>query len=394
MGCAYRGVLRMTWSPLYWPFLAFLVLAVVQYLAGLSADHVATREAVLKIVTNLIFFFLAGQLLNAQPENGKALEWLGLIAALLAFALCILGLAQMFWGVNPQVIYWTYPVAVGSVFGPYVNHNDYAGLMEMLLPISVAYVLSRSSSILPRLLLWSGVILVITSIWICGSRGGTLVLLIEGLLLAGILFWHRPRGVSPRLLPVLLGVVLIAVGAFSWMVSAGHVGSRAWSIFETNRSLEVTIGDRFRVGIDTLHIARSHLWMGIGVGCFEQAFPKYMTFPSELHWTHAHDDILEAVAETGLPGAALILVAVVLFFGIAFRRIQERLRHGWGWIQMGATVGAVGLFFHSFVDFNLRVPANAAWFVICLAVATHPRISPERPQGWPGSRSQNRAGDS
>jgi O-antigen ligase len=396
VGCAHRGVLKISWSPLYLPFLAFLILALVQYLAGLNADHVATREAVLKIVTNLVFFFLAGQLLNAQPENGRALEWLGLIAALLAIALSILGLAQMFWGANPQIIYWTYPVAVGSPFGPYVNHNDYAGLMEMLLPISVAYTLSRSSNMLLRFLLWSGVILGITSIWVSGSRGGTLVLLIEGLLLAGILLVHRPRGVSPSLLPVLLGVVLVAIGAFSWMVGAGHVGSRAWSIFETNRSLEVTLGDRLRVGIDTLHIARSHLWMGVGVGCFEQVFPKYMTFPSALHWTHAHDDILEAVAETGLPGAALILLTVVLFFREAFRRIEERMRHGWGWIQMGAAVGTVGLFFHSFVDFNLRVPANAAWFVLCLAVATHPRISPDRPQGWPGSRSQNsaRASDS
>jgi O-antigen ligase len=130
--------------------------------------------------------------------------------------------------------------------------------------------------------------------------------------------------------------------------------------------------------------------MGVGVGCFEPVFPNYMTFPSELRWSHAHDDILEAVAETGLPGAVLILVALVLFFRIAFRRLDERLQYGWGWVQMGAAVGAVGLFFHSFVDFNLRVPANAAWFVLCLAVATHPRSSPDRPLEWPGSRTESR----
>lgn len=118
LGCAQVGVLKISWSPLYWPFLAFFILAVVQYLAGLNADHVATREAVLKIVTNLVFFFLAGQLLNAQPENGWALERFGLIVTLLAFALCILGLAQMFWRANPQVIYWTYPVVAAWPFGP------------------------------------------------------------------------------------------------------------------------------------------------------------------------------------------------------------------------------------------------------------------------------------
>jgi O-antigen ligase len=390
VGCAHRGVLKICWSPLYWPFLAFLLLAVVQYLAGLSADHVATREAVLKIVTNLVFFFLAGQLLNAQPENGRALEGLGLIVTLLAFSLCILGLAQMFWGVGPRVIYWTFPVG-GWPFGPYVNHNNYAGLMEMLLPISAGYILSRSSNPIRRFFLWSGVILVIISIWISGSRGATVVLLIEGLLLAGILMWHRPHGPSPRLFAVLLGVGLISVGVFSWMVSTGRAGERAWSVFETNQSLEARLGDRLRVGVDTLHMARSHPWVGVGVGCFEYVFPNYMTFPMDLHWTHAHDDVLEAAAETGLPGVVLILLALVFFFRTAFRHIEGRLRHGWGWIQMGAAVGAVGLFCHSFVDFNLRIPANAAWFVVCLAIATHSRPAQEnRPKiVWPSSTDGN-----
>ena len=46
----------------------------------------------------------------------------------------------------------------------------------------------------------------------------------------------------------------------------------------------------------------------------------------------------------GCRGLVMILVALVLFFRMAFRHLEERLRHGWGWIQMGAAVGAVGLF--------------------------------------------------
>jgi O-antigen ligase len=388
-GCAHRGVLKIRWSPLYWPFLAFLILAAVQLFAGFTADHEATREAVLKIITNLAFFFLAGQLLTS-PDNGRALEWLGLIVTLLAFALCILALAQMSWGGGARLIYWTFPVSVWP-FGPYVNHNDYAGLMEMLLPISVAYILSRSANASLRFLLWCGVGLVIISIWISGSRGGTVVLVVEGLLLAGILIGPRPRGVSLPSSLVLLAVVLISAAVFSWMVSTGRVGNHAWSVFETNRSLEVTFGDRIRVAIDTLHIVRSHPWMGVGVGCFEDVFPSYLTFPKDMHWSHAHNDLLEAVAETGLPGAVMILAGIVLFFLIAFRHLEGRLRHGRGWIQMGAAVGAVGLLCHSFVDFNLHIPANAAWFVVCLAIATHLRPAQQNPWKiiWDSSANQS-----
>src|SRR5208283_2658965 len=120
-----------------------------------------------------------------------------------------------------------------------VNHNNYAGLIEMLLPIAAAYVLSRSWRPLPLLLAWCGVGLVITSVWVSGSRGASIVLLIEGLLSVGILVWVRPSLTLARLWPLLLGGVLVSAAGFSWLVSTGRVGSRAWDAFETDRSLEV-----------------------------------------------------------------------------------------------------------------------------------------------------------
>ncbi len=374
-GCAHRGILKLSWSPLYVPFLGLVILAAVQFFGGLTVDHVATREAILKLVTNLLIFFLAGQLLSPQPENGRALEWFGLVVTLLAFSLCTMGMMQMFWG-QDRVIYGTFSTG-GTPFGPYVNHNNYAGLMEMLLPISAAYLLSRSWNSPLLLLCWCGLGMVIISVWMSGSRGATAVLVIEGLLWAGILLWSRPRGVSPRLFAVLFAVVLASAVTFSWLVSTGRVGGRAWSVFQGNRSLEVTLGDRFKVGVDTLRMARSHPWAGVGVGGFETAFPSYLSFPMQLHWAHAHDDIVEAVAETGLPGVVMLLLALVLFFRLAFGQVERRLRRWWGWLQMGAAVGATGMLFHSLVDFNLRIPANAAWFVVCLAIATHFRSPQE-----------------
>jgi O-antigen ligase len=252
--------------------------------------------------------------------------------------------------------------------------------MEMFLPISAAYIFSRPLNPIPRFLLWSGVILVIISIWISGSRGAAAVLLIEGLILAVILLRYRPRHGSPRAFLALLGAALVSAGFFAGMINSGHAASRAWEAFEPGSSLEAKLGDRFRVGIDTLHMTGGHLGIGVGVGCFEYVFPNYLTFATDLHWTHAHDDVLEAAAETGLPGIVMIMAALALFFPVALSHLEGRLRHGWGWIQMGAAVGAVGLFCHSFVDFNLRIPANAAWFVVCLAIATHARPAEGSPR--------------
>lgn len=224
VGCAHRGVLQITWSPLYWPFLAFLLLAVVQLTAGLNVDHVATREAVLKITTDFVFFFLAGQLLNAQSGSSRSLEWFGLVVNFLALALCIEGLAQLFLGSGLRVIYWRYHVT-GAAFGPYVNHNDYAGLMEMLLPISVAYLLSRFWNPLFLFLSWCGVGLGVISIWISGSRGATIVLLIEALFWAG----HPVVESGARRFPPLIGgVVWSFVGLRLDVFLAGQHGASRW----------------------------------------------------------------------------------------------------------------------------------------------------------------------
>ena len=191
------------------------------------------------------------------------------------------------------------------------------------------------------------------------------------------MLWHRPGEAFRRLLPAFVGVVVLAALVFTWLVHSGRVGGSSWTVFSGDRTVEASLGDRLWVSMDTLRMARSHPWMGVGVGCFEYVYPSYKTLISDLRWTHAHDDIAEAMAETGLPGAVLIMVALILFFRIAFRHLQGRLRYGWGWIQMGAAVGTVGLLFHSLFDFNLRIPANAAWFVVCVAVATQPRRTPE-----------------
>jgi len=38
-------------------------------------------------------------------------------------------------------------------------------------------------------------------------------------------------------------------------------------------------------------------------------------------------------------------------------------------LRLGAALGCIGLLVHSLVDFNLHIPANAAWFAFCAGLA-------------------------
>jgi hypothetical protein len=376
-GWVQRGVFKLTWSSLYLPFLALIALALFQFFEHRTSDYPATREAVLKLLTDAVFFFLAGQLLFNESRNGKTIKQWGSMVLILAFGLSTLAVAQILT-TGHGWIYWVIRTDYGP-FGPYVSANDYCGLLEMLVPVAAGYILSGSSRRVPRIALWLMVGGCLGSVAMSGSRAGAVVMVLEVLIFTAIALRYRSRAHWHIGLLMVLGLLVCSVGIFAWVANGSREADRALSVFQTDKSIQVKMGDRLWVAKDTLRMALHHPISGVGVGAFETAFPPYMSHVSDLHWTHAHDDIAEGLSETGLPGAALLLWGLILFLSLGYFHIRDRVRADWGWIPVGALVGATGLLFHSLVDFNLRVPANALWFVVCLAVATQPGTWPDRP---------------
>jgi hypothetical protein len=74
-------------------------------------------------------------------------------------------------------------------------------------------------------------------------------------------------------------------------------------------------------------------------------------------------------------GALLILSALALFLRLAFRDWGRPFRSHAGWIRTGTAIGCCGMLVHSLGDFNLHIPANAAWFAVLAGIATTARAS-------------------
>ncbi len=361
---AQQGILRIRWTPLYIPATLFLALASVQYYGGFTFDRYATQDAIYSVVTALIFFFLAGQLFGEAPR--AVWRGLGLVVTLYAFSMGLFAIVQFFSSHN--LIYWTVR-SHGSTFGPYVNRDDYAGLMEMMIPIAATYVFSRSRSDPQRLVLAFSLCVPVASVLLSGSRGGLISLLVETLIMGGIL-WRQRLGEGSGYFEAMfvLGITAVAL-LFFWM-APNRIEKRLAALANVTQTVEVSYAQRKLAALDTLHIFRDHPWIGTGLGSFETVFPQYQTFPTNLVWTHAHNDYAEALAETGLAGGILIVLALVLFFKRAFRDLRHRLRNEAGWIQLGAALGCCALLVHSFADFNLHIPANAACFALLAGLAT------------------------
>jgi O-antigen ligase len=367
-GSIGQPVLRVVWSPLYIPTVLFFLFCSLQLLGHFTRDQAATRESLLKLATDLILFFLALQFWGAAPRRA----WLraGFAVAALAFSLSVFAILQFFS--NPGLIYFSVrPRWGGWIFGPYVNHNHYAGLMEMLIPVAVGLFLSLHPHAAGRLVLGFAVLVPVASVLLSGSRGGFVALQVEVLMFLAILARVGVAG-GRRFLAAQLGLGITAAALIFFWMDPGAVAGHLATIFERQPAPQVEAGFEARATLskDAVRMFWDHPVAGTGLGSFEVAYPRRQSFPSDEIWDHAHDDYAEALAETGLPGGVLILASLVIFVRLAFRNLPDRLDGAPGMIQLSAAIGCCGLLVHGLFDFNLHIPANAAWFALCAAWAT------------------------
>ncbi len=129
------------------------------------------------------------------------------------------------------------------------------------------------------------------------------------------------------------------------------------------------------MAMDALRVFRDHRWVGAGLGSLETVYPRYQSVFPERILDHAHNDFAELMAETGIAGLALALIGVGIFFFGAFHKFKLKFDDLGGRIRLGSVVGCCGVLVHSFSDFNLHIPANAAWFVACVAISQPPVLA-------------------
>jgi O-antigen ligase len=369
LGSVGEEKLRISYSPLLLPAVLFLAWGLIQLRFHLTLTPIATKESVLKLATYIILYFVVMQLFADAPIE----TWrrLGIAVLFFGFIFSFLSILQFFW--NPYRILWVDHDLI-TPFGSYVDRDHFAGLMEMVSPISAAYVLSRPKRDPLKAILWLGVLVPMVALLLTGSRGGYVAMLGEIVLLVWILIWRNPLP-GRRMRVAATGLALVGVVAlFIWLVPSfilQKLGTVHDYVSETH------VG-RIALWRNSLGIFRRHPLTGAGLGSFVSVYPAFEREPQELITEHAHNDYLEALTETGVVGGLLILASLILFMPAVFRNLESKLKSEQGWIRMGAALACCGLLIHSFVDFNLQIPANAAWFAFCAGLASLSRLPVSR----------------
>jgi len=364
-----EGKVEISWNPLYLPLVGFGLFVLVQWLFGLSVYPYLTKIELLKLVTYFSLFFLASQSFRTREEV-KLFVWFLLF---LGFVVALFGILQ-FFSFNGK-IYWFREIRYGrNVFGPYVNRNHFAGLMELIIPIGLAVWFLRAVSRDRLLLVVLFTTIPVGALFLSASRGGILSFVFQFCLLALLISIQKAHR---KWLPAAAGAVML-VGMFvTWL---GY--ERALGRFGQLWGQEISENVRTRMFADTWRIFLDHPWVGTGLGTFVTVYPQYASSYEGRLVDHAHNDYVEMMAETGMVGVICSLAFIVILFRTALSNLRP---HGNSFslaIRIGSLVACSGLLLHSLVDFNMHIPSNALLFFLLASLATNtelnsrPKVSP------------------
>jgi O-antigen ligase len=353
------GEFKVVWNPLLWPLLGLWAVAALQLAAGITVYPFVTRIELLKYTALLALFFLCTQSFRAL-EHWHGFVWFVLI---LGFAVSVFAILQHFT-FNGK-LYWVRELRFGGIpFGPYVNRNHFAGLVELLIPPGFAILILRAEQRdqLPLVALFT--LFPIGALFLSASRGGIISFLAEIGLLAILIIFRRRAG---RELVAAGLVVILAIALVSWL----GIG-RALERFASYKTLEVTEGRRIEMLHGTWRIFLDHPIAGTGFGTLREVYPRYETMYDGLVVNHSHNDYAELLSDTGVVGGLCGFAFLALLAWIGWRNLigeREVMRLAF---HAGALVACFGLLVHATVDFNFHIPSNALVFLLQAALATSP----------------------
>jgi len=388
---AKGSLLWRGWDNLMLPLLALIVFALIQIvpssenIAGvnvqwtLSWDPLATKAFILQLCA----LILLGWLIVRHPVSERRLWLLIDTIVAIAFVSAVFGLCRQ--TMQQHVGFVLAYLKPGFGYAQFINSNHFAFLMEMAIGLTLGMVVMRGVSrrrlmiyLLAALVMWIAVVRV-------NSRGGILSMLSQVVLLAILVVANRdaanaakrPIGrmkrwaVSASLILVLLVGSIITVLFVGGDPLAGRIDTLS---VELNQQTAQTYTLRQNIWQATWRLIKDHRTAGVGFGGYWIAISQYHHASGETTPQQAHNDYLELMASGGVIGVGIALWCVLAFARVARRALgsANRIERA---VAMGALVGIVTVAIHSFVDFGLHVPVNAA---ICTGLISFVIIGAKR----------------
>ncbi len=339
----------------------------------LSIDPRSSHVSLLKSLAYAGVFFLTLALLNRRSRilmAARVLVYGAIVYSVYAVLMHLAGTAEVLFG--------TLITHNEAAYGTYPNRNHYAGYLEMMLSLGVGLLIAGLSErrfdtwkkflrltiewiLSPKMILRLALCVLVIALTTTHSRMGNTAFF-SSLLIAGAigiaLSRHATRN-TVILLASLVVIDLLIVG--SW-----------FGVERLAQRLEETTAQDVRAREEpakyTVDLIKDYPVFGSGPGSFYVAFMKYRPETVLDFYDFTHNDYAQIASESGILGFGLIGSFVALTLGAALLaqwRRRDSLMRG---ISFACIMGVTSILIHSWVDFNLQIPANATFFMFLLAL--------------------------
>lgn len=290
-------------------------------------------------------------------------SWL-LIALLSATLVSVaLGVLQIQSGGTGPYLYAQ--ANLGTASGVFANANHMATLLLVSIPCLVALGARRwrkSPKSNERLLsaTLAGGAATVVLLGVVTNHSFALLVIGVPVIGAALLLLIPPGRVRLGRVAALLGLLVLASAALAAVMASGM-----------STSNQTSINIRADIWTRTASALEDHALAGSGVGSFPAVYPQYEEAASveRTYINHAHNDYLEILLETGVPGAVLLILFLIWWGGrvIAIWRSPNAAE-----MARAACIASAAILLHSLVDYPLRTAAIATTMAMALALMADP----------------------
>jgi O-antigen ligase len=255
-------------------------------------------------------------------------------------------------------------------YGTFGQPNPFAGYLNVTLPIVLGIGLFARQRALKLLALLSA--LAIATVMVTTLSRGAWLGFAVALVVMGI---YSSRKLAVFIWLGLLALAVIILAAVFGVIPFG-ISERVLAAFGlAGVSLDSVTAENFSA-VQRLAFwqAGYNMWnnnplLGVGIGNYIEAYPKYAAQGWETVLGHAHDYYLNAAAETGVVGLAAYLVLLFNAFKQVGRSVRQAPPGVWYGVALGFLGSLTALSVHNLVD-NMYVHGIPVLVGLILGAAT------------------------
>ena len=356
--------LEIYWPPAAWGIVAFTTMALIWAFRA-DVPYVARTELLRTLVYGIVF--LTAMHCFRSRESIRIF-----VFALLALALANSIYASYQTAIDPaHVWHFERPAAYGygrRGSGFFINPNNLAILLAMILPVALAFAMVSRLKHLPKIFLGYACLVLVVGIGLTLSRGGWIATAASMFLFFIALLRMR----AFRTHAIIAMVTILCLGGF--FISQSEMGKK-----RLKNAIQSGPQGNIRIHIweTAWDMWSDHPVVGVGPGHFDVRYREYRSELMQARPIRAHNDYLNTLADLGVIGLAVVLLTLgACFLGIrkSWRQLRESLgdsssiRSDRLALTLGVSTAMVALLCHAVFDFPMHIPGLAMLAAALLAL--------------------------